>query len=278
MEELAEEIVAHYDREIDEARRITEGLGQLELLRTREIVRRYLPEGPLRVLDVGGGAGVHAAWLAEDGHEVHLVDPVPRHVEQARCLAPRRGRITAEQGDARDLGAAVASFDAVLLLGPLYHLTKRGDRIRALRQAARVVCPDGVVFVAAISRFAPLFDGLSREFLFDPSFRPLVERDLLDGQHRNPQRRPHWFTTAYFHRPDELQAEVEAASLEVVDIIGVEGLAGLLPGLDERWEDETDRETILWSARVVETEPSLLGLSPHLLVVARPTGRDRPRP
>jgi SAM-dependent methyltransferase len=157
MDRVPEEIVEHYDREIDEAQRITEGLRQLELLRTREIVRRHLPSAPRRILDVGGGAGVHATWLAGDGHHVHLIDPVPRHVEQAR-----QGGITAELGDARQLRFAGASFDAVLLFGPLYHLTDAGDRVGALREAARVVDPDGLVFVAAISRFASLFDGLAR--------------------------------------------------------------------------------------------------------------------
>jgi SAM-dependent methyltransferase len=269
MERFPEEIVEHYDREIDEGQRITRGLGQLELLRTREIVRRHLPPAPGRVLDVGGGTGVHAAWLAEDGYDVHMIDRVPRHVDQVRHLAPRPGAITAEVGDARDLPAAQASFGAVLLLGPLYHLTERADRVLALREAGRVVRPDGVVFAAAISRFASLFDGLAREFLFDPEFPPIVERDLREGQHRNPRRRPHWFTTAFFHHPEELRAEVADAGLEVVELVGVEGLAGSLPQLDRRWQSARDRELILWAARVIEAEPSLLGLSAHLLAVAR---------
>jgi SAM-dependent methyltransferase len=269
MERLPEEIIEHYEQEIDEGQRITRGLGQLELLRTREIIRRHLPSGPRRILDVGGGTGVHAAWLAEEGHHVHLIDRIPRHVEQARRLNPRPGRITAAVGDARDLPAAQASFDAVLLLGPLYHLTERADRVRALREAARVVRPDGVIFAAAISRFASLFDGLAREFLFDPEFPPIVERDLREGQHRNPQHRPHWFTTAYLHHPEELRAELADAGLDLLELVGVEGLAGSLPQLGGRWQSPRDRELILWSARVVEAEPSLLGLSAHLLAVAR---------
>lgn len=273
MEQPPDEIVQHYERETDEQQRLAQGLGQLELLRTREIVRRHLPPGPQRILDVGGGAGAHATWLAGDGHHAHLVDPVPRHVEQVRRRASAHGRVTAELGDARKLAAATASFDAVLLFGPLYHLTERADRIRALQEATRVVRPGGVVFAAAISRFASLFDGLAREFLFDPDFRPIVERDLREGQHRNPQHRPRWFTTAYFHHPDELRAELDHAGLEVVELAGIEGLAGWLPQLGRRWHNPADRDVILWSARLVEAEPSLLGLSSHLLAVARPRGR-----
>jgi len=172
MERLPDEIVEHYEREVDEGRRITQGMGRLELLRTREIVRRHLAPGPLRILDVGGGTGVHADWLAGDGHRVHVIDPVPRHVEQVRGRDAGDRRVTAALGDARDLPAAADGFDAVLLLGPLYHLTERADRVRALQEAARVAGPGGVVFAAAISRFASLFDGLARSFLFDPDFRP----------------------------------------------------------------------------------------------------------
>jgi ubiquinone/menaquinone biosynthesis C-methylase UbiE len=265
---LPNEIIRHYES-IDEGRRITEGIGQLELVRTQEILRRHLVDGPLRILDVGGAKGVHAAWLAEAGHEVHIVDAVSDHVEAARQLRPARGRISADVGDARQLAFPDASFDVVLLLGPLYHLTDRSDRLRALSEARRVIRPGGPVFVAGISRFASLFDGLAREFLFDARFRRVVEGDLRDGQHRNPDNRPHWFTTAFFHHPQELKSEAEDAGLDVVAVVGVEGLAGWLPQVAVRWENETDREAILFACRAVEAEPSLLGLSAHLLLVAR---------
>jgi SAM-dependent methyltransferase len=271
--QVPSEVLAHYG-EIDEGRRITEGLGRLELLRTREILRRYLPEAPCRILDVGGGTGVHAQWLAADGYEVHVIDPVPGHVAQIQTQAQAApsgatGRVTAEVGDARRLAAPDASVDSVLVLGPLYHLTDRADRVRALSEARRVVRPGGVIFAAAISRFASLFDGLARGRLFEPGFRDIVERDLRDGQHRNPTDRPEWFTTAYFHHPDELRREAGDAGLEVVEIVGVEGLAGWLADLEGPFDSEQHRDTILFSARAVESEPALLGLSAHLILVAR---------
>lgn len=264
----SEAIVRHYEAEIREEDRITIGLGQLELLRTQEILRRHLPSAPAEILDVGGATGVHASWLARDGYRVHIVDVTPRHVEKVRADLASIG-VTAELGDARNLEVADDTFDVVLLFGPLYHLVDRDDRIRALREARRVMRPGGIVAAAAINRFASLFSGLAFEMLTEPEFRAIVERDLREGQHRNPGRRPEWFTTAFFHHPDELETELEAGGLTLLELVGVEGLAGWLPSLAPQWETETGREAILFAARATEAEPSLLGVSAHLIAVAR---------
>lgn len=121
---------------------------------------------------------------------------------------------------------------------------------------------------AAISRFASLHDGLARGFLFDDDFRAVVAQDLIDGRHTNPDNRPGWFTTAYFHRPDELLDEIRDAKLTLSALVGIEGLAGWLANLNNHWENPADRARIVQSARAVEAEPSLLGLSPHLLALA----------
>jgi SAM-dependent methyltransferase len=263
MVEIPAEIIRHYERQRPESTRITEGFGTLELERTREVVRRHLPAPPARVLDVGGGEGVHARWITADGYAVHLVDPVSAHIAAA-AGAP----YTASLGDARALEFGDDRFDAVLVLGPCYHLVERDDRVRAMREARRVVRPGGVVFVAAVSRFASLFDGLARGYLFDPEFRAIVDRDLRDGVHRNDNDRPHWFTTAYFHRPADLVAEAGDAGLHVRDLVGLEGMAGWQQRLETRWDDPDDREVILAAARATESVPELAGLSAHMLLVA----------
>jgi SAM-dependent methyltransferase len=269
MDEPPPEVREHYEAEIVEAERLTRDAGRLEFVRTQEIIRRHLPSGRLQILDVGGGTGVHAEWLADDGHVVHVIDPMPNHVEAARELAGPHRRVTAEVGDARRLTADRDSADAVLLLGPLYHLTERADRLRALHEARRVVRPGGPVFVAAVSRYASLLDGLRRGFLVDPRFRSIVEQDLRDGQHRNPSRTPHWFTTAYFHHPSELAVEAAEGGLECLEVAGLEGVAGWFGNILERWDDADSRDAILFAARAVEHEPTLIGASAHLLMVAR---------
>jgi len=159
--------------------------------------------------------------------------------------------------------------DAVLLLGPLYHLTSREQRLHALQEAYRVVRPGGVITAAAISRFASTYAGLFGGFLEDPRFEEIVERDVREGQHRNPTGRTEWFTTAYFHLPEELPNEASEAGFSVEALVGIEGPAWVLPDLDSWLEDPQRRSTLLEAIRRVETEPSLLGATAHILVVGR---------
>ena len=182
---------------------------------------------------------------------------------------PPRPLASCRVGDARSLNLPSETADAVLLLGPLYHLTDAADRARALREAARVLKPGGRVFAAAISRYASALDGLARDLLGDPGFARIVEHDLRDGQHRNPTERLDYFTTAYFHRPDELALEVEAAGLVLDGVFGLEGPGWILPDIDARMADADRRSALLQVARMLETEPSVLGASAHLLAVAR---------
>jgi SAM-dependent methyltransferase len=262
---IADEILVHYTEEVDEGARLTRGMNELELVRVRAVVRQHLDAPPLKIIDIGGATGVHARWLAEDGHRVHLVDAVRRRVDAVDHLATAGFAVTAELGDARSLTAADATFDAALLFGPMYHLTERAERVRALEEAARVVVPGGPVFIAAISRFASLLSGLAYEFLFDTGFRAIVERDLHDGQHRNPTHRPEWFTVAYFHDPEDLLDEVRASGLAPVEVLGVEGPAAWLPQLASRWREPAGREAILFAAEATQHQPAF---SPHLIAVA----------
>lgn len=262
--------VQRYYEQGRERERLTRGGGMLELLRTQELLARYLPPPPADVLDVGGGPGVYAAWLAQAGYRVHLVDPLPLHVAQAADAAASQPAhpFTAAVGDARRLDEPDASFDAALLFGPLYHLTERSARLAALAEARRVLRPGGLALVMAISRFGSLLDGVRQGYLGDPDAAQVIEETLRSGQNWNPRLEhfPNWFTTAYFHQPDELATEVEESGLILEALIGIEGPGGFI---GNGWEDPRQRPHILRAARVVEQEASLLGLSPHLLVVAR---------
>jgi ubiquinone/menaquinone biosynthesis C-methylase UbiE len=268
------EMLRHYEQ-VSESSRLAIGVFQIERARTEELILRHLPPAPATILDIGGGAGAYALWLAARGYRVHLIDPVPKHVEQTRLASAKQPEFplaSAEVGDARQISFPDSSADAVLLLGPLYHLLDRNDRLTALREAHRVVRSGGFVWGAAISRFASFLDSLSSGFFSDPLFAPILARDLADGQHRNPTDNPIYFTDAFFHRPGELSREFLATGFEVREVVAIEGPGWLARDFDQLWKDAGQRERLLQCIRKVEREPSILGASAHIMGI----GRKRP--
>ena len=269
------EILAYYEQ-FDEEGRLGGGSGLLEFARMQELLTRFLSPAPGLVIDVGGGPGLYACWLARKRYEVHLVDPVAKHLEQARRaseLQPAHPIASVEEGDARSLSQENESCDVVLLMGPPYHLTERVDRLTALREAFRVLRPGGTVVAKAVHRFASLHQGLMQGLIDDPSFVALIGRELEDGQHRSPKDRD-YFTTAFFHLPEELESEVRGAGFVADQLLPVQGPGLLANDLEERLSDPGRRETLFALIRSVETERSLLGISPHIVVVAQ---KPRPR-
>lgn len=265
------EIMRHYE-DTDEASRLRTGWFQLEHARTQELILRHLLPAPATVIDAGGGAGTHACWLASRGYHVHLIDPVPKHVEQARAastLQLEHPLSSAEIGDARRLPHADSTADAVLLLGPLYHLTSRDDRLAALREAHRVLRPGGLVWGAAISHFASLFDSLAHGFFDDPAFAPILARDLEEGQHRNSTSNPVYFTDAFLHRPGELSQDFLGAGFRLVELVAIEGPGWLARDFDRLWTDPVQRERLLAVVRKIEREPSVLGATSHIMAIGR---------
>ena len=256
-----------------EAERLLDGPGDLERLRTHAILASHLPPAPATIFDIGGGAGIYAFPLAKQGYQVHLIDPVELHLEQARSHAASSGLALASitQGDARHLDIPAGCADAVLLLGPLYHLVERPDRLQALREARRVLKPQGILFAAAVCRFASLIDGLASGFFRDAEFRKIVAADLASGQHRNPSNHPAYFTTAYFHRPEDLAAEIREAGFDDVQILAVEGPAWSAGRFREAWDDPIQRPSLMEFLSLIEREPSVTGASVHLMAVAHLT-------
>ncbi len=218
-------IQTYYGEVFDEHVRLTtrSAQGPLEFQRTQQIIREHVRSG--RVLDVGGGAGIHSRALMDAGLAVEMIDPVPRHVEQAQAAG-----VSASVGDARDLPFPDDSFDAVIMLGPLYHLSSREDRLRALREAARVVRSGGVVLAA----------GLSRYVAFGAASLGRTVPSTIPGE---------W-----------------AAGMTVIRVAGVEGPGGMF--LEGEAEIDGDiRDAALVLARAASDVPGIRDQSAHLIAV-----------
>lgn len=263
-----QEILDFYTQAGNEDARLRQGLGLLELPRVRELIRRFIPPPPAVICDVGGGTGVHAFWLAGLGYTAHLVDIVPRHIELARQAADAPGApqlASMQVGNARQLQYPDRSADAVLLFGPLYHLTGRQERLEAIAEARRVLRPGGVLLAYALSRYASTIYGLRNGLVWDPAYLGMIFQELSTGQHRQP---PNWkvLTTAFFHHPEELKAELEEAGMLCEGIYGIQGPGWLVPDFEQSLQDEARLGILVEIARRMEAEPVL---SPHMLAVAR---------
>ncbi|MXZ00170.1 class I SAM-dependent methyltransferase [Candidatus Poribacteria bacterium] len=270
MYQFSEKILSYY-RQTQESKRLTNDVrGQIEFARTQEIITRYLPDPPAVVLDIGGGSGPYACWLAKAGYEVHLIDPVDLHIEQAKEASnqqPEHPIASISLGDARELRFASTSADAVLLLGPLYHLIDKDERLLALKEARRVLRKGGIMVAAGISRFASLLDFFSKDRLGNPVARDIVQNDLETGYHRNPTENLGFFTDAYLHRPKELGSEVVEAGFQHQATLAVQGPAWLFKSVESYWMDPDQRAVVLDLIRKVEAEPSILGMSAHILAI-----------
>ena len=268
-------VVEYYTSHYDEGERLTHSHNRLEFVRTCELLRDLLPltskpgpnaQAPVKVLDVGGGTGVYAAWLAADGYEVELIDLVEAHVLQAQELSASLNHgFKARVGNTLALDVEDASQDVCLLLGPLYHLPDAADRAKALSEAVRVTRPGGLIVAATISRYAWPLDELRKGLL--TSERAAMMREMLaTGEHDAEKG----FTTAYMHRPAELKEEFEKAGLVSVAVTGVEGPGWLLftPELSEK-EVERFLERATLTARVCDGDMEIASASSHLLASGR---------
>jgi SAM-dependent methyltransferase len=197
-----------------------------------------------------------------------LVDPVPRHVDAATArsasqpLAPYR----VELAEARHLPLADGSVDAVLLMGPLYHLVERDEQLAALREVTRVLRPGGRLIAEIITRYAGVLDAARRGVLAEPGTWEDLDRVLMTGRRHETAKFTDGSFWGYLHRPDELMAELELAGFGDIQLVAVEGFAWLLGDLQQRMRDPAD---LLRAIRLTESEPSMLGASSHVIGAAR---------
>jgi ubiquinone/menaquinone biosynthesis C-methylase UbiE len=275
MTRLDPEVAWYYEKGRESARLTS--MCQLEEARTRQIILTRLESRRLSVVDIGGGPGAYSVWLAELGHDVDLVDPIALHVEQAKAATTNTGvRLNGiHLADAERLPFADESFDLCLMLGPLYHLTTRSNRLKALREAYRVLRPGARLFAAAISRYAATVDGFFKDLIQKPDFVSIMKQALRDGQHRNPERQDGLFTTSYFHTADDLREELKDSGFTSIELLPIEGPWACIPEFDRKWQDERFRSLLLDAIERMETDNSVVGFGGHIMGIAsRPQRSD----
>jgi S-adenosylmethionine-dependent methyltransferase len=245
-------------------------VARVEYLITSYCLARYLPSDGL-ILDAGCGPGRYAVDLVDQGYEVVLFDLMHIYLAFARAKiadagdTPGAGEFAScTQGDLAALLYPDRVFDVVLCLGaPLSYMLERPARHRAVQELARIAKPGGLVFLTGIGRLACYRGGIYWGLwdMWDLFTTPEAQATGLAAGYDA------WYTFA----PGELGTLAEDAGLDVVDQVGCEGLAAYLPMKNLEAMEAHPTRWPVWRDILLKTcnEPSIVGVSNHLLVIAR---------
>lgn len=280
METIDRTVLAYYDAG-EEYKRLRTGCGRIEFERTKEILLEALPKAPAVIYDIGGAYGEYAWWLTSLGYEVHLFDLSKTNIRMSSMLKSEYEGFelaAREVCDARSVPRKDRSADAILLMGPLYHITDHGGRLKAIRECYRMLKDNGRLFSAALTPSSVLLYNITEyspnkengnTWLEDPSFLKMVERELLDGCHINPERKCYsGIGSSHFHSAGALREELAEGGFGKSVVHGIMGGAWLARDLDTLWDNETSREALLNTVRLLDTYEEIIGLSAHLLAVS----------
>lgn len=249
--------------------RLQLGLGPLEFERNKELISRYLPKKGI-IIDIGGGPGVYSEWLAGLGHKVHLIDPVEKHIKQANKRSKQAKKpFKAILGEAQKLDFPDNFADVAILHGPLYHLQKKEERVKALTEAKRILKAGGVILGFAINHSASTIAALLNGFIHAPEIFEMCKRELTTGIHTPPKNMPGVLPSAYFHRPDELNSELEEAGLTYLNTYAVEGMIWMDKNYFESRSDVNKKARMMELMQIIEKDKALLSLSPHMMIAGR---------
>lgn len=266
--QLIDAAIETFYSKTSEEDRLKYGLGPLEFERNKELISRFLPQAGGTILEVGGGPGIYAEWLAELGFNVHLIDPVEKHIKQAKKRAARlKNPYKSIPGEAQTLDFEDESSDLIILHGPLYHLLSKDERIRALRESKRVLKPEGVLLGFAINYTASTLVGLTQGIFIQQELNEMCLEELTTGIHKAPENMPGVLSKAYYHKPEELIEEMKEAGFCSIDIYAVEGIIWLDKNYFENRSNRGKKEKMMQLLRKTEKDRNLLALSPHMMGV-----------
>lgn len=255
----------YYDTQYDEWSRLDRHRIEFEI--TRRVLDQYVKRGS-EVLDVGGGPGRYSIYLARQGCEVTLLDLSGVHIQQALQKTEEAGvRLKAAiKGNALELDRLLPEkiYDAVLCMGPLYHLLEEEERRKAIEQCTARLKPGGILIASFISAYAPVVDYMIK----NPEGIREHMRYFLEYFKDGRNRKEFGFTDAYFIDPERAEQLFDGSGLEKLRFMAVEGLGNLRESSLMAIEEEAFQ---CWMDLLYEISEhrAVLGSCCHLLYIGR---------
>lgn len=258
-----------YTRASEETRLDT-GMGVFEFERIKTLIEEYLSTTDSIILDIGGGTGKYSEWLSKKGHQVHLVEPVEKHLRIAeKRSSALRNSFSIHHGAASKLPFPDNYADFIILHGPLYHLDKEEDREKAIREAKRVLKSKGILLGFAISYTASTLVGLLNGLIHKKTFFRMCQEELQSGTHIPPDDFQWLMPRGHYHKPEQLKSEFTDLGLTCLNIHAVEGMAWLDKDFFSSMLHPRKKSTLLKLIQTTETDEYLLPFSPHIMIATQ---------
>jgi ubiquinone/menaquinone biosynthesis C-methylase UbiE len=253
-----------------EETRLDKGMGIFEFERIKSLIEKYIPSTSSKIIDIGGGTGKYSEWLAKKGHQVHLVEPVPKHIKIAENRVNKlKNKFSVQLGESRKLEFKNNFADLIILHGPLYHLQKKEDRDLTISEAKRVLKNDGIILGFAINYTASTLVGLLNGLIHKNSFFKMCKEELTTGIHNPPDDFPWLLAEAYYHKPEQLKDEFVNQELTHINTYAVEGMAWLDKEYFANMLNNKNKKTLLELIKITENDSYLLPFSPHMMIVVK---------
>ena len=266
---ISKELEDFYNKASEETR-LEKGMGIFEFERIKELIQQHISKPNSTIIDVGGGTGKYSEWLAKNGHQVQLIEPVLKHIKLAGKRTKKlKNPFSVTKGIAQKLPYKNESADLVILHGPLYHLQKKEDRIAAILEAKRVLKKDGVILGFAINATASTVVGLMNGMIHANSFFEMCKQELTTGIHNAPKDFPFLLADAYYHKPQQLKEEFLEQNLNFINLFAVEGMIWLDHEYFANMLDKKKSKTLKKLQNITQNDEYLLPFSPHMMISVR---------
>ncbi len=266
---ISREIEVFYNKASEETR-LDKGMGVFEFERIKSLIEKHITTSPSKIIDVGGGTGKYSEWLAKKGHQVHLVEPVSKHIQIAQKRADKlKNKYAVHQGASEKLEFPDNYADLIILHGPLYHLQKKEDRDITIREAKRVLKKGGIILGFAINYTASTLVGLLNGLIHKKTFFEMCREELTTGVHNPPDDFPWLLAEAYYHKPEELKKEFTEQGLTYINTYAVEGMSWLDKDYFANMLNKKKKSTLMKLLQITENDSYLLPFSPHMMIAVK---------
>ncbi len=268
---ISKNIELFYNKASEETR-LNKGMGLFEFERIKTLIEKYLLTDSSKIIDIGGGTGKYSEWLAQKGHNVHLVEPVSKHIKIAQERNKKlKNKFSIHQGESRNLPFPNYYADLVILHGPLYHLQNEEDRSLAISEAKRVLKKGGIILGFAINYTASTLAGLLSGLIHKKTFFEMCREELTTGRHDQPVDFPWILAEAYYHQPKQLEDEFLNHDMHFLNIYAVEGMIWLDKDYFSNMLNAKKRENLIELLTITENDKFLLSFSPHMMIAVQKT-------